>query len=68
LKNLFYDPNKQKNLPKLLPKMKNYKIFKVAGDKGISGTKSEQQSPCGNCMHKCVMKIILQLLSFFPYK
>ncbi len=25
--------------------------FKVAGDKGISTTKSKQQSPCSNCMH-----------------
>jgi hypothetical protein len=34
LKNLFYDPkHKRIFLPKLSPKMKNYKIFKVAGDK-----------------------------------
>ncbi len=38
-------------------------VSKVAGDKGISETKSKQQSPCSNmswgnaystCMHKCV--------------
>ena len=29
--------------------------FKVAGDKGISETKSKQQSPCSNCMHRLVM-------------
>jgi hypothetical protein len=28
---------------------------KVAGDKGISETKSKQQSPCSNCMHQPVM-------------
>jgi hypothetical protein len=27
---------------------------KVAGDKGISETKSKQQSPCSNCMHQPV--------------
>ncbi len=27
---------------------------KVGGDKGISETKSEQQSPCSNCMHRPV--------------
>jgi hypothetical protein len=29
--------------------------FKVAGGKGISETKSKQQSPCSNCMHQPVM-------------
>ncbi len=29
--------------------------FKVAGDKGISKTKSKQQSQCSNCMHQPVM-------------
>ena len=29
--------------------------FKVGGDKGISETKSKQQSPCSNCMHRPVM-------------
>jgi len=29
--------------------------LKVAGDKGISKTKSKQQSPCHNCMHWPVM-------------
>ncbi len=28
---------------------------KVAGGKGISETKSKQQSPCSNCMHRPVM-------------
>jgi hypothetical protein len=28
---------------------------KVAGDKDISETKSKQQSPCSNCMHRPVM-------------
>ncbi len=28
---------------------------KVAGDKGISETKSKQPSPCSNCMHQPVM-------------
>jgi hypothetical protein len=28
--------------------------LKVAGDKGISETKSKQQSPCRNCMHRPV--------------
>jgi len=28
---------------------------KVAGGKGISETKSNQQSPCSNCMHQPVM-------------
>ena len=27
---------------------------KVAGDKGISETKSKQQRPCSNCMHQPV--------------
>jgi len=27
---------------------------KVAGDKGISETKSKQQRPCSNCMHRPV--------------
>jgi hypothetical protein len=31
------------------------KNAKVAGDKGISETKSKQQSPCINCMHRPVM-------------
>ncbi len=30
---------------------------KVAGGKGISETKSKQQSPCSNCMHRPVMSL-----------
>jgi hypothetical protein len=30
-------------------------IVKVVGGKGISETKSKQQSPCSNCMHRPVM-------------
>ncbi len=30
---------------------------KVAGDKGISKTKSKQQSPCSNCMHQPMMSM-----------
>jgi len=33
----------------------NNSKHKVGRDKGISETKSKQQSPCSNCMHQPVM-------------
>ncbi len=32
--------------------MSTVTVAKVAGDKGMSETKSKQQSPCSNCMHQ----------------
>jgi hypothetical protein len=39
---------------KLLKSFRNQLCPKVAGDNGISDTKSKQQSPCSNCMHQPV--------------